>query len=668
MKKSLLVFLTGLMVFVCVCANVHANSTRQDSVNHYLSLTESVEQTNLYKAEAYVSRALDFARKIQNDSIFAHILLKKAQVLRFRGKLTNALPLLDTIRIISQQQNNLSLFTRATLEKGIVLMVIGADQKAAKELYYVINHSEHIDDLLRAKAHSSLGMLQFAQDMNEMAKENLQKAINYFSQSPSPTNQSKAFHYKTILYQRSRDSEKTLFYSQKAIEINKKQNNLYDLIGDYNRVSATHTSLMNHTKSREYLQLAIKLSEKIGADQSTAYNCFELAVIYQKEGKPEQAIELFEKALKICTANSYLYLEKTVSRELSKLYYTKKNYKKSTEYVWQYNKAKDKLNNELYINNLKIAEQQFESEETAKKQEEYIQTAIYHSRIRTVILISIIIFLVSVLILLYLNLHNKQEWLRKFEKKNKIISQQAAALTISNQSKEKLLSVIAHDLINPFNTIIGLSDLLISKEADEKMEETFISKINYTSKEAYHLLNQLLTWSRLKSDNIVASKTDVNITQVAKQNYILYKPTAEAKNITLIENLEKEVTACTDQDLLSTIIRNLLSNAVKFTPEKGTVTISTGRRNSNTVEIIIADTGVGLSAKKLTQLLHEKELFSERGTNNEKGTGLGLAVCFEFAQKIDAKITVESEIKKGATFTIELPVHEEKSGVKEKTI
>jgi len=229
-----------------------------------------------------------------------------------------------------------------------------------------------------------------------------------------------------------------------------------------------------------------------------------------------------------------------------------------------------------------------------------------------------------------------------------------ASLDVANQSKEKMLSVIAHDLINPFNSILGLTELAKMGQADPKKLGIYILRINEAAKEAFQLLEQLLLWSRLQSDKIQVSKSQVDISQIVRQNYLLYQSAAETKKINFVEIQEDSIIVNSDENFLSTIIRNLLSNAIKFTSEGGIIKIKT-ENCQESVMISIEDTGVGMSTEMIKKLVENKELISEKGTNKESGTGLGLSICYEFAQKIGAEIRVESEINHGTCFTLILP-------------
>ncbi len=709
MKKSLLVLLTGIIVcFFAGRGRGYANVSIKDSINHYLSVAESFRQTDLYKAEELVSRALDFARKIHedssitylsnkeakilrlrgsltsdeytsnaldsahqsyNDSIIAHISLRKALILNARGKLTEALPLIDSTKAVFERQNNKHLLAQASLIKGIVLMNTGIAQDAAKELYYATSYPDSSDSLFYARALIQLALLHYYQhplEKPEKTNNYLLKASALFSKSPYLNHQALGLNYGAIWHILFGDPQKAFSMLEKAIDINETLNNHFNLCINNHNLGFFSNEIKDYTKAEKHLLHTIELCETIGAGLAKAQTYQELSKVYVALKQYDKAIKLLEELKMVCEEKNYLSINTYATGVLSSIYYDRQNYKLAAQYLWKYNFARDSLNSNLFPSNLNIIEQKVKFEKTTKEQEEYIQETIYHSRIQTIILISIILFLGSILTLVYINLRNKRKWLKRFEEKNRIISHQAEemkgmlhSLNIANQSKEKLLSIIAHDLINPFNTIIGFSELIISNDEYDETQKIFASKINETSKEAYHLLDQLLTWSRIQFNNMKVLKVDTDITKIAKQNYVLYQPTAEAKKIALVDDLKTGVVACTDEIFLSTIIRNLLSNAIKFTREGGHVSISTEKTHHDTAKIVIADTGIGISPKNLEKLLNEKELFSERGTNNEKGTGLGLAICFDFAQKINAEITVESEIEKGTSFTIELPLHEE---------
>ena len=228
-----------------------------------------------------------------------------------------------------------------------------------------------------------------------------------------------------------------------------------------------------------------------------------------------------------------------------------------------------------------------------------------------------------------------------------------------NATKDKFFSIIAHDLKNPFVTLLGYSELLIN-EFDELTDEekiTFITDIRNSSKHSFELLENLLHWSRSQTGRLEYEPSKIDVKELVDKNILLLSPMAKNKAIDLHSGIAAPITAYADHDMVNTVIRNLISNAVKFTMSGGHIKI-TAELENNFIKIGITDDGVGMDDKTLRKLFRLDEHHSTKGTSNEAGTGLGLILCKEFIEKNHGKIWAESEINKGTTFHFTIPTDE----------
>lgn len=243
--------------------------------------------------------------------------------------------------------------------------------------------------------------------------------------------------------------------------------------------------------------------------------------------------------------------------------------------------------------------------------------------------------------------------LRKRENR---IKRQKKELQKINATKDKLFSVIAHDLKGPFNSILGFSELL-SEEIDSlsKTEIKEITKmLNQQSKDAFNLLSNILDWARTQLKGIKPSPEVIDLNELTNEVIEFIDNIVQMKNIELITKVKNNTHVFADKNLLYSVLRNLISNAIKFTPERGKITIQTNEKE-NKIEVSVSDTGVGMRPEQLRSIFKPKtENITTRGTNNEQGTGLGLIICKEFIEKNGGKINVTSSIGKGTTFTFTL--------------
>jgi len=232
-----------------------------------------------------------------------------------------------------------------------------------------------------------------------------------------------------------------------------------------------------------------------------------------------------------------------------------------------------------------------------------------------------------------------------------------------NTTKDKLFSVIAHDLTNPFNTIIGFSNLLVSdnQRLSEEEKITFLNIINSSSNKVFNLLQQLLVWARAQTKRIQYNPVRMDLREIIDLNIKLAAEALEEKEIQLEISSPANSIVYADHNLCSAIVRNLLNNAVKFTPTGGKITITIHKKGS-IYKTSFTDTGVGMSKELIRDLLSNELVTPERGTDGETGTGLGLSLCREFVQMNQGEFSITSKEGVGSTFTFTLPVYNNQDG------
>lgn len=224
-----------------------------------------------------------------------------------------------------------------------------------------------------------------------------------------------------------------------------------------------------------------------------------------------------------------------------------------------------------------------------------------------------------------------------------------------NATKDKFFSIIAHDLRSPFNLIVGYSEILADQIRQKEMDqiEQYAEIILESSHRAMDLLTNLMEWSRAKTGRIEFTPKIFDLIPVINENVILLRNIAARKSIEIIVNLSPSARVFADTSMISTIIRNIISNAIKFTEEGGKIVVSTKLRR-NKLYVSVEDTGIGIDEERLQKLFSIDENSSTLGTQNEKGTGLGLILCKEFVEKHGSSIEVESAPGKGSKFSFEL--------------
>ena len=254
-------------------------------------------------------------------------------------------------------------------------------------------------------------------------------------------------------------------------------------------------------------------------------------------------------------------------------------------------------------------------------------------------------------------LDNMQKDIERRKLAEQALKENEVRLSELNATKDKFFSIIAHDLRNPFNTIMGFSEILEDqiKSKDYGNIEEFATLIKKSSDQVMDLLTNLLEWSRLQTGRIQLRPEYFEIGSFIDRIADLFNDTARQKKITISTEISNNGKLFADRDMIDTVIRNLISNAIKFTPSGGTITILTKQTQEEQI-VVIQDNGIGIKQEAIAKLFRIDENHSTLGTQNEKGTGLGLLLCKEFIEMHGGKIWVESELGKGSTFSFSIPI------------
>ncbi|MBN1789202.1 MAG: PAS domain-containing protein [Bacteroidales bacterium] len=224
-----------------------------------------------------------------------------------------------------------------------------------------------------------------------------------------------------------------------------------------------------------------------------------------------------------------------------------------------------------------------------------------------------------------------------------------------NRTKDKFFSIIAHDLRNPFNAIIGFSELLRNDfyEMDNQQKLNLLELINVSSETAYNLLENLLQWARTQTDKIKYNPENFDLSEVVNLVINLHGITAQKKNVLLKNDIKPHTLVYADKNMINTVLRNLISNAIKYSKPEGEIVIST-THTAEDIEVNVIDTGVGMNRESLGKLFRIDTYYSTSGTMGESGTGLGLIICKEFVEKNNGRIRATSLEGEGTTLTFTL--------------
>ncbi|WP_350288730.1 ATP-binding protein [uncultured Croceitalea sp.] len=497
------------------------------------------------------------------------------------------------------------------------------DFKQALEFYEkVIAINEDIgNEIFAAETFSNIASTYSKMKKFDYAMFNVNKSISTFEKHQILDWLAYAYEVKGRIYLEQNKHKWALYWYEQSNLIHTKIDDERGKIDMLNGISQTYLSLEKDSLAMAYAESGFKVAKNINS----------------LEGQKECANTLY----KICKRNSdftnallYHELHKKLSDSLSR-----DDNKKSLSLLkakLDYEKQK-----ELLIE---------KTEKTLAR-----QRIIIYSSLGILLILGVIIFIVvrSQKIQKRLN--------KKLNHKTRLIRKREIQLSELNKTKNKLFSIIGHDLRGPIGALQDLLHLFSNGDIKRNELDSFIPKLKSDVDNVFFTLNNLLSWGQSQMNGSSTKPKNFSIASLIDSNINLLSEMALNKSIKMLNHVEDTPIAWADQNQIDIVIRNLLSNALKFTSENGLISIS-AIENGNFWEIQIKDTGVGMTKDMQEKILSANSTTTTYGTNNEKGTGLGLSLCREMVEKNNGKIWVDSIINKGSIFSFTIP--KEKSSYK----
>ena len=425
----------------------------------------------------------------------------------------------------------------------------------------------------------------------------------------------------------------------------------------------------NYPLALSYYRDALALAEELQERWSLARISANLGELYGFRQEYSTSLLYLENAISLAgdmQANDILYDAYLI---LYDFYKTRGNYRLSLEYYLKYNAIREAMLNVESRTSIANLESRYDlvnkEKEIERLEKENIANQLDLQKEKSLrkYMVSIAIFLLILgIIIAYSLFRNRRMNLILKQKNHELedlnirLTNYSKELDELNQTKNRLISIISHDLKNPFHSLIGFSDLLVreSERFSEEEKLSFYKSINETSKKAFELLQNLLDWTRLQTSEIPFKPADLHVTDIIQSVLGLLNSYARDKGIAMQTEVSKDTVVYADSRMFETVLRNIVSNAVKYTPFGGKVSIQ-AKDNDEVVIFSVVDTGVGMDEEQVANLFNVDKKASRPGTNNELGTGFGLILCREFVKKNGGELTVESSPGKGSSFSFTVP-------------
>ena len=498
----------------------------------------------------------------------------------------------------------------------------------------------------------------------DVARAFLDDIKAHFDTVPSPTRYQVlhvAYGTNLCFSQIEEDYDAKIKYATLALEYAYVIDSLYTetnvISSALNTLAALHVENKKYELARSRIQEGLTLAKRYD-DEMRINNSYTLLASIDYELKDYQGTIAHLDSVKRSNV-------RTEAVTIDSLYYGSyiqlKDYEKAVFHAQKYIAIRDSINKaekqnayvefgKKYQTEKKIQENKILTQENQIK-----DLTINKEKNRRYFLSAISALAFLVLIVLYYFYRNKQKTAKILQQKNETISVQNDALIEANATKQKFFSIISHDLVNPFNAMLGYTQLLNSNydDFDEAEKKEFIGDIHSSAAHNYKLVKSLLTWGRTQENTIVANKEELNcrdLIELACEPYLTF---SRQKDIQIINEAPSDLSCVADKNMMITGIGNLVNNAIKFTAKGGVIQIE-AHTDAGKVYFDIKDNGVGIPPEKMADLFAPDKVKSSRGTNDESGTGFGLMITREFMRKQGGDVLVAPNNPKGTIFTLVL--------------
>lgn len=464
-----------------------------------------------------------------------------------------------------------------------------------------------------------------------------------------------------VIASKNSDGPSALEYYGKSMEYFRSVNDTRGLANCLLNMAVIHQSQGDMVEAFDMNMEALQLYKKLSDREKVSKALNNIGVILEKVGSHRKAISLYKQAL-VEIEDGFVGKDiALIFKNLSKVYEKTDDYKLALLYHQKYKTVSDSILSLAKARQVTDLEMKYE---TAKQLQtiELQKTKLAHQHVISNTLVGIValfLFLAVMIVYAYVNKRRDNE---KITAQNVEIARQYELLDVQKQeleelnlTKDKLFSVIGHDLRGPIANIRSFFDLIMEDDLSDRMEMMEVFRmLRDKTIVAHNLLENLLYWSRSQQGKLKAHKEEVNLTELVEDNIDLIKADAIAKGIKLEFDLSQSVLAICDREMINLVLRNLLSNALKFTPSGGSVAVTT-QIAQDYVQLSVSDTGIGIPPKDIIKIFDPAVYFTTHGTNREKGSGLGVNMCREFVETNGGHITVDSEVNHGSTFSFTVP-------------
>ncbi len=592
------------------------------------------------------------ADKNVHDSIKIHT-LNEIGFIYSETNPSKSLSYFEQVNKMATELNKPLMVANSDYDLGFSYLLVANYDKSLQHYIQSARGYEKLNDKKRlSNAYMSIGSVYFHNN-------DLKKAKHYYAQAEAIINTLKdpirlANLYNSLgnAYDKAKIYDSALSYLTKAYNIYVKESDEYSTLSSLSNIALTYKHQNNTAEALRYMNLAMqKLKENNFPKDVQAMMYNNLGATQAQAKQYQQAKPAFDSSIKFSIEANLSSVLMENYRNLADMYADMKVPQQEAKYLRLYYQLKDSLFSADKKNELIELDADYRIE---KKNAQLAKTEAEVVKRKSQRNISIIISIaaaaiLAVLAFFYSRIRKKNATLKE---QNLIINKQNSELQTLNNVKDRLFSIISHDLRNPLVTLQSYLTLTNNKNLPEEKKEQYRQQTSNAVTQTSNMLDNLLAWANMQIKNTKAAITPVDLDELVADIKSSAEPQAIQKQIIIHEDLAI-TTVPGDYNILSIALRNLLTNAIKFSDRDGNIWINAQKQNEAVV-LSVKDEGIGMSEEQINEF-NANQQSSSTGTAGEKGSGLGLYLVQELLQKINARLEVASEKGKGSTFNIVIP-------------
>lgn len=621
---------------------------------------------NIEKSDSalyFLYQAKSFEDQITDKYIWYKNLNEIGRNYRNLGNLDSARHYFELANQIAIHTDDLKLKMASANNLAMILSDAGYTAQAYNQHLNSLQYADSLKDYRnKAIVLNNLALIDLNTGNLELAEERFREAIRLNREYNRIYDLSMNYGNLALVFQEKALYDSALLYNNKVIEIAREKGFVRDLARALTNSANVLIKMNQLDKAREYLIEGRNLCKQHNILVGLYFTGRGLYEIEFTRGNYAAALSHLDELGPVIEQLGDGEMETGLLLSYAETYHKLQQHQKAYTYLLRHQKMADSLRELANTNLVHELQARYESE---KKQMENNQLRIENQaqqqqvRLLNIIILVVGIALFTTLLFILFQILNRRK-LKKLNSQlsvlNREINSKNIDLSQANQTKDKLFSVIAHDLKSPFNALIGILEIIIrdGKEMTETEKQDLLDNLYKQTLQTYATTENLLQWAMSKRNLITANMEEFNLYKAVVEEVDFLEGRAAEKGITIQNDLLHDTSLNSDPQLVRNILRNLVYNSIKFSTAGKRIRIEEEHIDGH-FAIVISDEGKGMSEEKIAKVFSNEFIESEKGTQNEKGTGLGLQMVREFAKVINAQLRIESELNKGTKVLIIFP-------------